>query len=234
MSGSLSRPVLGLLLAGALLAGCGTDPRVRLSRAEARSRELNAAALAADQAVESVAAYSTELSSPQSARGSFSMYYSPASLEQVAGQMLPYKMSGKDFHKQLSGEITVERISDVRFTSRNRLTCRLHLSAQNVRYTGSVPSFFKKEVQGFERAVASGGYADLEVQLTLRDNQVLAQARATGVTLRQPTDRQADLLNAMNERAFNRPLVFNMSIAGGSQSPRRLLVTGNHVIVTYQ
>jgi hypothetical protein len=43
-----------------------------------------------------------------------------------------------------------------------------------------------------------------------------------------------ELLNAMNQRAFNRPLIFDMSIPGGGQAPRRLLVTGNHVVVTYQ
>jgi hypothetical protein len=229
------RSVLGLVVAGALLStGCSTDPRFRLSRAEQRNRELSAAILAVDQAVQPVAAYASELSAPQNARGSFSMYYSPTSLEAMLSQAVPYQMNGKDFHSKLVGTITVERFSDFRFTSRNRMTCKLHLRADNVRYTGSVPAIAKSRVESFVKAVNSGGIADIEVQLTLRGSQVHAQARATNVKLRQKTSDEGELISAMNERAFNRPLIFDMSIPGSSQVPRRLLVTGNHVVVTYQ
>jgi hypothetical protein len=229
------RPALGLVLAGALLStGCGSDPRMRLSRAEARNRELSAAILAADQAVQPVASYAAELSAPDNARGSFSMYYSPASLEQMFSQAVPYQMNGKDFHSKLSGNIIVERVSDFRFTSRNRMTCKLHLRAENVRYTGDVPAMFKGRADALVRAVNSGGTADLDVQLTLRGNQVHAQARATNVALRQKTSDEGELVSAMNQRAFNRPLIFDLSIPGSGQVPRRLLVTGNHVVVTYQ
>lgn len=229
------RRLLGLLVAGALLStGCSTDPRFRLSRAEQRNRELSAAILAADQAVQPVAAYAAELSAPQNARGVFNMYYSPASLEQMFAQAVPYQMTGKDFHSKLTGNIIVDRISDFRFTSRNRMTCKLTLRAENVRYTGDVPAIAKSRVADFVKAVNSGGVADLEVQLTLRGNQVHAQARATNVKLRQKTSDEGELISAMNERAFNRPLIFDMSIPGSSQVPRRLLVTGNHVVVTYQ
>lgn len=229
------RFAFAFLVAGALLgSGCATDHAARLRSAEARNRELSAAILAADQAVQSVAAYTAELSAPQKARGSFSMYYSPAALEQLATQALPYQMAGKDFHAQLTGTIAVERVSNFRFISRNRLSCRLHLRAQNVNYTGSVPAFAKGQVQEFVRAVNSGGYADVEVQLTLRGQQVYAQARATQVKLNQKTSEEGRLVSAMNERAFNRPIIFDLGIPGSSQTPRRLLVTGNHVVVTYQ
>lgn len=229
------RPALGLVLAGALLStGCGSDPRMRLSRAEARNRELSAAILAVDQAVQPVAAYASELSAPQNARGIFNMYYSPASLEQMFSQAVPYQMNGKDFHSKLAGTIIVERVSDFRFSSRNRMTCKLHLRAQNVKYTGNVPAMFKGRADALVRAVNSGGIADLDVQLTLRGNQIHAQAQARNVKLRQKTEDEGELVSAMNQRALNRPLIFDMSIPGSSQVPRRLLVTGNHVVVTYQ
>lgn len=231
----LSLSALALLVVGALLgAGCGSNPRYRLSRAEARHRELSAALLATEQAIQPATAYAAELAAPQNARGTFSMYYSPASLEQLMAQGVPYRMNGKDFHSKLLGEINVERVSDFRFTSGNRLTCRLHLRPENVRYTGNVPSMFKKRVQAFERAVNSGGYADLAVQLTLQGNKVHAQVRVTNVQLRQKTDEEGELIRAMNERAFNRPAIFDMTIPGSAQVPRRLMVTGNHVVVTYQ
>lgn len=228
------RPALGLVAGALLFTGCAADPAARLRRAEARNRELSAAILAADQAAQPAAAYAAELSAPQNARGSFSMYYSPATLEQLFSQAVPYQMNGKDFHSKLAGTITVERVSDFRFTSRNRMTCKLHLRAQNVRYTGDVPAMFKSRADALVKAVNSGGTANLEVQLTLRGNQVHAQARATDIALRQKTNDEGELLNAMNQRAFNRPLIFDMSIPGSRQAPRRLLVTGNHVVVTYQ
>lgn len=229
------RPVLAGLLAGAVLStGCAVDPQARVRGAEARNRELSAAVLAADQAVQPAAAYVAELSSPQNARGSFSMYYSPASLEGMSRQMMPYQMSGGDFHRQLTGTIYVERLGDIRFLSRNRLTCRAYLRGENIRYTGKVPSFAKAEVEEFQRAVASGGYADLEVQLTLKGNQIHAQTRATGVHLNAKSGHEGELVSAMNERAFNRPFIFDATIPGSSQAPRRLMVTGNHVVVTYQ
>jgi hypothetical protein len=229
------RPALALLAATALLgSGCASDPRARLRQAEQRHRELSASLLAAEQAVEPVSAYVAELSSPQSARGSFSMYYSASALEQMAAQMVPYKMTGKDFHKQLTGDIIAERLSDIRFSSRNRLMARLHLKAQGVRYTGSVPPGYGGRVKALEKAIASGGYADLEVQLTLQGSRVIAQVKARDLQLRVKSQDSGEVLTQMNKRAFNRPFVFDMSIPGGGQVPRRLLVTGNHVVVTYQ
>lgn len=228
------RPTLALLAATALLGSGCADPRSRLRQAEQRHRELSASILAAEQALQPASAYVAELSSPQSARGSFSMYYSASALEQLAAQAVPYKMTGKDFHKQLSGEIVAERLSDIRFRSRNRLTARLHLSARGVRYTGSVPPGYGDRVKALERAIASGGYAELDVQLTLQGNRVVAQVRATDLKLRSKSQDEDQVLTQMNQRAFNRPLLFDMSIPGSSQVPRRLLVTGNHVVVTYQ
>jgi hypothetical protein len=37
----------------------------------------------------------------------------------------------------------------------------------------------------------------------------------------------------MNKRALRTPVAFDMSIAGSSVVPRRVMVTGNHVIITY-
>jgi hypothetical protein len=37
----------------------------------------------------------------------------------------------------------------------------------------------------------------------------------------------------MNKRALRLPLVFDMTLQANGAVPRRLLVTGNHVVVTY-
>ncbi len=229
------RPGLALLATAALLgSGCSLDAATRLKFAEQRTRELTASLTAAEQAVQPASAYIAELSSPQNARGSFSMYYSAAAIEQMAAQVVPYRMTGKDFHHQLAGEIIAERLSDVRFDSRNRLTAKLHLKSQGVRYTGTLPPGHADDLKGLEKAIASGGYADLEIQLTLDGSRLLAQVHARNLTFRTKAKYVNDVRNKMNERAFNRPFIFDMSIAGSSQVPRRLLVTGNHVVVTYQ
>jgi hypothetical protein len=223
-----------LATAALLVSGCSLDAATRLKYAEQRNRELTAAITAAEQAGQPAASYIAELSTPQNARGSFSMYYSAAAIEQMAAQMVPYRMTGKDFHFQLTGEIFAQRLSDVRFNSRNRLTARLHLSSQGVRFTGTVPPGYADDVKGLEKAIAAGGYADLDIQLTMQGARVLAQVHARNLTFRSPSSLTGEILSKMNERAFNRPFVFDMSIPGSSQVPRRLLVTGNHVVVTYQ
>lgn len=232
---SISRQALVAVGAVALLAGCAIDPRTRVKWLEEDQRNLTMALQAADQSVQAASAYEAEIRSPGQGGPSFSMYYTPALLEQLASRMVPYRMPGRELHSKLDGEIIVERISGFRFLSRNRLVCQAFLRGVNVRYTGKVPSFAKKQVQDFQNAIVNGAYADLEVQLTLDGNILRAKAQATSARLVSKRDGTAEgmLRDEMNKRALRTPLNFDLTIAGSSAVPRRLMVTGNHVVVTY-
>ncbi|MBU8896067.1 hypothetical protein KRR26_10650 [Corallococcus sp. M34] len=223
------------LVAWTGLMGCASDPRARMMALEQENARLTQATQAADEAVRASAEYSEELQSPAKAGNTFSLYYAPATLEQAASRMVPYRMPGRDFHSKLAGDIVVERLTDFRPLSRNRLACRAHLRGDNVRYTGKVPSFAKGQVRDFERAVAAGAVADLEVQLTLEGSSVQARAQAVQARFnsKEGAGYERQLTDEMNQRALRLPLVFDLSIQGTSATPRRLMVTGNHVIVTY-
>jgi hypothetical protein len=232
---SRGRLVLAALGVSVLLAGCAADPRVRVKQLEDEQRSLTMAVQAADQSVQDSSSYAAELGSPGQGGPTFSLYFTPAMLEQLSTQMLPYRMPGREFNSKLEGEIVVEKLSGFRFISRNRLLCQAFMRGVNVRYTGSVPSFAKKQVKDFQNAIANGVLADLEVQLTMEGNIVHAKAQATSARLVSKRDPSAEstLQDEMNKRALRAPLNFDLTIAGSSAVPRRLMVTGNHVVVTY-
>jgi outer membrane murein-binding lipoprotein Lpp len=232
---SMSRLVLAALGVAVLLAGCAADPRVRVKQLEDEQRSLNMAVQAVDQSVQASSAYAAEIASPGQAGPTFSVYFTPAMLEQLSTQTLPYRVAAKEFHSKLDGEIIFERLSNFRFISRNRVQCQAFLRGVNVRYTGSVPSFAKGQVKDFQKAIAEGVMAELVVQLTLDGNVVRAKAEATSARLVSKRDGSAEstLRDEMNKRALRTPLNFDMTIAGSSAVPRRLMVTGNHVVVTY-
>lgn len=232
---SYSKRVLAALGMTALLGGCAADPRVRVNQLEDEQRSLTMAVQAADQTVQASTAYTSELASPGQGGPTFSLYFTPAMLEQLSSQALPYRMQGREFNSKLEGEIVVEKLSGFRFASRNRVLCQAFLRGVNVRYTGSVPSFAKKQVQDFQKAIGDGVLADLEVQLTLEGNVLHAKAQANSARLVSKRDPSAEstLQDEMNKRALRTPLNFDMAIAGSSAVPRRLMVTGNHVVVTY-
>jgi hypothetical protein len=223
-----------LVLAG-LVGGCAVDPRTRVRWLEDEQRKLTTQVQAAEQSVQAASAYAAEMAAPGQGGSHFSLYFTPAMLEQLSTQALPYQMSAKEFNSQLTGTFIVERLSDFRFMSRNRLRCRAHLRGVDVRYTGKVPDFAKKQVQDFQNAVASGAWAELDVQLTLEGNQLRAKAEAREARFRGMRNGSAEgrLRDEMNSKALRTPFVFDMSIAGSSAAPSRLMVTGNHVVFTY-
>lgn len=234
-AGLRSRLVLAALGVSTLLAGCAGDPRARVKHLEDEQRSLTAAVQAADQSIQDSAAYAAELSSPGQGGSTFSLYFTPAMLEQLSTQMLPYRMNGREVHSKLEGEIVIEKLSNFQLLSRNRLSCVAFLRGVNVRYTGSVPSFAKKQVKDFQSALANGAVAELEVQLTLEGNILHARAHANAARLVSKRDGTAEgmLRDEMNKRALRTPLDFDMAIGGSGLAPRRLMVTGNHVVVTY-
>lgn len=230
------RPALAAFLVAALLGGgCAVDPRYRVKTLEDEHRILTAATQAADQSIQTASTYAAELASPGQAGSTFSLYYTPAMLEQLSTQMLPYRAPGRDFHSKLTGEIVIERLTGFRFISRNRVLCQAHLRGVDVRYTGKVPSFAKGQVKEFQRNIAQGAVAELEVQLTLDRNTVRAKAVATALRMKAGRDASSEgmLQDEMNRRALRTPILFDLSLPGG-QAPSRLMVTGNHVVVTYK
>ncbi|NMO20882.1 hypothetical protein HPC49_36700 [Pyxidicoccus fallax] len=224
-----------VLTAALLLGGCAADPRVRAKSLEDENKQLARSVQAADQAVQGTASYLAEMQSPAKAGGAFSLYFTPETLERMATQAVPYRMQGREFNSKLKGEIIVERVTDFQFLSRNRLRCKAHLRGEKIKYTGSVPSFAKGQVKDFEQAVTKGAIADLEVRLELDGPHVIARAQATDIRLKAKRDSSAEsrLQDEMNKKALRLPLVFDMTIQGQGAVPRRLLVTGNHVVVTY-
>lgn len=228
-----ARLVSGLVLA-VLLGGCAADPRVRVKRLEDEQRQLTMAVRAADQSIQAAGTYTAELGVPGQGGPSFGLYFTPAMLEELSSQMLPYRMNGREFHSKLAGEIVVERLTDFRFISRNRVLCRAHLRGVNVRYTGQVPGFAKGQVRDFQKAIAEGAVADLEVQLSMEGNMLRAKAEASSARLVSKRDSTAEgmMQDEMNKRALRTPLMFDMTIPG-SVAPRRVMVTGNHIVVTY-
>lgn len=232
---AMPRRVLALLVGAVLVSGCAGDPRARVKSLEDEQRRLNTAVQAADLSVQASSAYAAELASPGQASAPFSMYYTPAMLEQLATQMVPYRMAGREFNSKLAGEIVIERLMGFQFISRNRVRCRAQLRGDNVRYTGKVPAMFKGEVQAFQKAIASGALADLEIQLSLEGTMVRAKAEAIGVQLiaKRDASYESRLQDEMNSRALRTPVVFDMSIPGSGVVPRRVMVTGNHVVITY-
>ncbi|ATB27533.1 hypothetical protein [Melittangium boletus] len=227
---------VAFLALGALVAGGCANPAGRLREAERENQRLSGEVAELTRAVQSVNAYTEELRAPGAAGRSFRMYYSPASLEQMASQLFPLRMAARNFHQQLQGEVILERLSDVRFGADNTFTCRATLRGENIRYTGSVPKMYQARVRQFQSGVASGVVADLVVELSMSpDNTLLARAHATRTKLRVNSDSSAEdmLRGQMNDRVLRTPFSFSLSIPGGNVVPRGMLLTANHLVITY-
>ncbi|WNG60543.1 hypothetical protein F0U59_41930 [Archangium gephyra] len=227
---------LGLLVAWAVAStGCGTSAATRLRSAEQDNRLLTEEQQQLDRALQSVSRYTEGLRSSGKAGRSFSMYYTPAALEQMAAQLLPMRMPARTFDQQLLGEVVIERISDVRFGPLNTLTCRAEMRGDNIRYNGSVPKAYQAEVRKFQSGVAAGVVADLVVELSVGgDNALMARAHASRTKLKANSSSQSEgmLRNALNERVLRLPFTFDLTLPGGG-APRGMVLTANHLVVTY-
>ncbi|HEX8820578.1 MAG TPA: hypothetical protein VF794_11680 [Archangium sp.] len=226
---------LGLVLGALVGTGCATNPATRMRSAEKENQRLTQQLQDADRALQSVNAHLGELRSPGGSGRSFSMYYTPASLEQLASQVLPMRMAARNFHQKLQGDVIVERISDIRFGPSNTLTCRALLRGENVRYTGSVPKPYQAEVRRFQEGVAAGVMADLVVELSLSDTGLRARAHATRTKLKAHSSANSEgmLREQVNERALRVPFTFDLTVQGTGAVARRMVLTANHLVVTY-
>jgi hypothetical protein len=226
---------LGLALVALAGMGCATDPTSRLRAAERKNQRLTQQLQDTDRALQSVSAYTEELRSPGKAGRSFNLYFTPASLEQQASRVLPMRMPARSFHEKLQGDVIVERLYDIRFGPGNTLTCRALLRGDNVRYTGSVPKPYQAEVRRFQSGVAAGVVADLVVELSLNGTSLVAQASAMRTKLQAHSSANAEgmLRQQVNERALRLPFTFDLTIQGAGAVPRRMVLTANHLVVTY-
>jgi hypothetical protein len=224
--------LLGLL---GLVMGCASDPAFRLRSAQQENERLKRELQQVDQGLQAPSSYAAELRAPDKAGKSFSLYWSPASLEQMVRQLLPMRMAARNFHKDLDGEVIVENLSNVRFGPNNRLTCQVLMRGENIRYTGKVPKGYEGEIRKFQQGVAAGVVADMEADLSLEAPALVARARAVQTRLKANSNGTAEgmLRDQMNERTLRSPFAFDMTLQGSPATPRRMVLTGNHIVVTY-
>lgn len=227
---------LGLLGLCALTGlGCASGA-LRLQKAQQDNQRYTQELEATSRALQSVNASLADLRSPGASGPSFSLYYSPAAIEQLAGQMLPLRMAARGFHPQLQGDVVIDRVFDVRFSERNTLTCQALMHGENIRYTGSVPKMYEAEVRKFQSGVAAGVVANVVVELELSaGSTLLARAHATRAKLKANSSPSAEntLRDEMNGRVLRTPFTFDLTLQGSTAVPRRMVLTANHLVVTY-
>ena len=229
---------LGLLALWAVAgAGCATDPASRLRSAEKENRRLTEELAETERALQSITGYTEELRSPGKTGRSFTMYYTPASLEQMASQLhadadgrpqLPQAAPGRRHHRAHLRRAL--RAQATRSPAGPR--CGVTTSAT----PADVPKAYRDEVRKFQSGVASGVVADLVVELSMNaENVLLARAKATRTRLKANSNGQAEgmLRDAMNDRVLRLPFVFDLTIQGGNAVPRRMVLTANHLSVMY-
>lgn len=231
----MRRLLLGWLGAG-LLVGSGCATAARLDKAEQTQQRFQRELGDTQRALQSVNAYVADLRSPGASGPSFNLYYSPASLEQLASQLLPLRMVARTFQAELDGDVVLDRVYDIRFGPLNTFTCQALLHGENIRYTGSVPAAYQAQVRQFQAGVAAGVVMDLSVQLSLSgDHALVALARAGRARLKTNStpNFESTLREQVNERVLKTPFSFDVSIQGSRAVPRRMVLTANHLVLTY-
>jgi hypothetical protein len=218
-----------------LVTGCASDPAFRARYAQQEHERLTRELQQVEQRLQAPSSYVEELRAPAKAGKSFSVYWSPASLEQMVRQLLPMRMAARNFHRDLEGEVIVENLSNVRFGPNNRLTCQVVMRGENIRYTGKVPKGYEGEIRKFQQGVAAGVVADMEAELSLEAPALVAKARAMQTRLKANSSSTAEstLRDQMNDRTLRSPFAFDLTLQGSPATPRRMVLTGNHLVVTY-
>lgn len=219
---------------GACLCRPPLDERVR--DAERENQALRFRLDASEQAAKASRDYAAELASGGPTTPLFSMYYTPTDVQSMGRRTLPYTIPAKDFDKRLQGNIIVERIDKVEYLPGNRMKARIFLKGRGMRFTGQVPDFAKGQVKSFMEGIEAGVTAELDVTLTWSGSQVRALARATKTTLHRNSNasHEGQLRDQMNARALKNPLIFDVAILGTPARLQRMLITGNHLVLTYQ
>lgn len=217
-----------------LSLGC-TDLRAQVRAQELQLQTVEAELAATRAGLEASRAWTQALATSGQSAAPLTVLLSPAQLSELAGRTLPYRLPAALFHRQLTGEIVVDGIRDIRPQPGNRLTCILELHGENVRFTGKVPKSYQREVQRFQAGLAAGVQSELDVQLHLEDGKVLARAQARTARLKAHGSAQFEnmLRTQMNERALRLPLPIDVGLEGGGVAPRWLVLTQHHLVLGY-
>lgn len=215
---------------------CKQKPEDRARDLERENANLRFQVDASKQAAKAARDYAEELGAGGTGAPVFSMVYAPRDLQRMASDVFPYQIPAKDFDKRMTGNIVVERIENVQFHPGNRLTCTLHMKGRNVRFTGKVPAAYKEHVRRFQEGIEAGVIVELDVSVVMRGaSAVEAKSRATKTTLKKNSSDmyERELQDQINNRALKNPLRFDVGIEGTPAKLKRVLLTGNHLVLGY-
>lgn len=212
---------------------CRGSVEDRVNAAQRENARLKFEVDATEKANEATRDYTKEIGG---AGPAYALYFTERDLEQFARKAVPYRIDAKTLNKDLQGTIIVERVYDFSFHPGNTMKARMDLRGQNIRFTGSVPDFAKKQVSDFIEGVEAGVIADLDITLTTSGTSVRALAVCTNTKLKRNSNasNEGRLRDEMNKRALRDPVNFDLRITGYPARLERVTVTGNHLVIGYR
>lgn len=229
----MTRLRLVMLSALAVTCACGgaSDNRARALQDE--NRRLRNDLTAADQALAGAMAYRQQLEAPNT--GSMSLLLNADDIDRLSQAALPHRIPAREFHSQVSGEVLVERVTNVRFYPGNKFTCQVHLRGVGLRFQGQIPAPYKAQVGRFLEGVMAGVVTDLDVTLTTQNNQLIARAVAKRSQMKRNHDASnaSRLTQGMNDRALRKGLAFDLTPEGAPWKLKHVAMTATHLVLGY-
>ncbi|HVO30692.1 MAG TPA: hypothetical protein VMV18_08145 [bacterium] len=224
------------VLAAATLSGCLCGPSMqdKVNTLQAQNAALKFQVDATEKANTASREYAGELKGAP-AEPIFSMHYTKNDLAVMAANTVPYRIDAREFNNDVSGEIVVDSLSEFAFHPGNRVTCRMRMHGERIEYHGSVPGAYQKMVEDFKAGIAAGVIVDLDSSVTFVGNTVRVLPHVTAAhMLRNGSDLfESNLRDQMNQRAFRDPVDFGVSIAGKNAALKRMVITGNDLVLSY-
>lgn len=224
------------LVAPLLLAGCLCRPPLqdRVNALEAQNASLKFQVDATEKANSAAREYAAEAKGA-SAEPIFSMYYTKNDLAVMAANTVPYKIDAREFNNDVTGEIVVDSLSEFAFHPGNHITCKMRMHGERIDYHGNVPGAYQQMVTDFKTGIAAGVIVEVDAVVTFVGNTVRVLPHVNSAhMLKNGSDLfESNLRDQMNQRAFRDPVDFGVSIAGKNAVLKRMVVTGNHVVLSY-
>lgn len=220
------------LVLAALSLACGSAAQSQLRGLQNDNQKLKSDLEPLAGAVNGARAFAADTASGNP--NALYMQYSAADLENMARQLVPYRIPARDIDSGLTGEIVVEQVEQFSFSPGNLVRCRIHLRGNNVKYTGFVPSGYQAQVKQYQTALANGWISNIAIQLALSGNTVSARANATTVQFKGPADRSMEsrVRQAMNDRALKGAVLVDVALPGWT--PQHVFLTSTHALVGYR
>lgn len=236
MTGARNLPRLSAALAPLLLAGCICGPSLqdKVNTLQAQNASLKFQVDATEKANAGAREYAAELKGAP-AEPIFSMHYSKNDLAVMAANTVPYRIDAHEFNNDVSGQIVIDSFSDFAFHPGNHITCKMRLHGERIEYHGNVPGAYQQMVQDFKTGIAAGVIVDVDAVATFSGNSVRVLPHVTAAhMLRNGSDMfESNLRDQMNQRAFRDPVDFGVSIAGKNAVLKRMVITGNGLVLSY-